>query len=328
MSATPTYSALMAAIRALRVVKRFEATCALDEVDLVLEPGEVRGLLGPNGAGKTTLLRILFGLLSPDAGSVQLFGRTRDSGGTWLDGVAGFVEQPAFYPYLSGLSNLELVARLDGDVRGARIDEALERVGLHGRERERVNGYSTGMRQRLGIAAALIRAPRLLLLDEPTAGLDPAGVRDMAGLLTELSGQGVAILVSSHQIAEVEEVCDSFSFLRHGRVAWDGTAAELRAQAPASGYALNTSDDRRALTIAEQHRGIALKRAEGGALQLWAERECLDSYVIALGRDGVAVRRLELRVSPLEEMFFELTGVAAGDSTGGGQPTPTALMSA
>jgi ABC-2 type transport system ATP-binding protein len=319
---------VVAAVRALRVVKRFEATCALDEVDLAVEPGEVRGLLGPNGAGKTTLLRILFGLLTPDSGSVQLFGRSPDSGSTWLDGVAGFVEAPSFYPYLTGRANLELVARLDGGVPGTRIDEALERVGLERRAGDRVNGYSTGMKQRLGIAGALIRAPRLLLLDEPTAGLDPAGVRDMAGLLRELSGGGVAILVSSHQIAEVEEVCASFTFLRNGRVAWDGTAAQLRAQAPASGYALATSDDRLAAAIAQQHRGIEVTAAEAGGLRLRADREHLDPYVLALGQQGVAVRRLELRVSPLEAMFFELTGVAAGDSADGIESKPAAVLSA
>jgi ABC-2 type transport system ATP-binding protein len=318
----------VAAVRALRIVKRFETTCALDAVDLEVDPGEVRGLLGPNGAGKTTLLRILFGLLAPDDGSVELFGRSPDSGSTWLDGVAGFVEGPGFYPYLSGRSNLELVARLDGGVPTTRIDMALDRVGLRGRAGDRVNGYSTGMRQRLGIAAALIRAPRLLLLDEPTAGLDPAGTRDMADLLRELSDQGVAILVSSHQIAEVEEVCESFTFLRHGRVAWDGTAAQLREQAPASGFALMTSDDRRAMAIAHQHRGIEVTPAERGGLRLQAEREELDRYVLALGHEGVAIRRLELRVSPLEAMFFELTGVPAGDGAADAKGEQAAVLSA
>lgn len=317
-----------AAVRATGLVKRFDATYALDGVDLALDSGEVRGLLGPNGAGKTTLLRILFGLLAPDAGSVQLFGHSRGSGSTWLEGVAGFVEEPGFYPYLTGRSNLELVACLDGGVPGGRIDEALERVGLRGRAGDRVNGYSTGMKKRLGIAAALIRAPRLLLLDEPTAGLDPAGVRDVARLLGELSGDGVAILVSSHQIAEVEEVCHSFTFLRRGRVAWDGTAAQLRAQAPASGYALATSDDRRAVAIAQQHRGIEVTPTEGEGLRLTAERENVDQYVLALGRHGVAVRRLELRVSPVAMMFFELTGEPAGESADSFHSTPAAVLSA
>lgn len=316
----------MAAVRARSITKRFETGCALDAVDLAVDAGEVRGLLGPNGAGKTTLLRIVFGLLSPDDGTVELFGRGRGAGPSWLDGVAGFVEEPSFYPYLSGRANLELLARLDRMVPGARIDEALERVGLQPRAGDRVNGYSTGMRQRLGIAAALIRAPRLLLLDEPTAGLDPGGARDIADLFRELSGEGVAILVSSHQIAEVEEVCHSFTFLRRGHAAWDGTAAQLRAQAPASGYALATSDDRQAVAIAERHPGIEVRADERSSLLLRAQEGRLDDYVLALGRAGVAVRQLEVRLSPLQAMFFELTGEPADapDEVAQAEPAPVA----
>ena len=143
----------------------------------VVEEGEVRGLLGPNGAGKTTLLRLLFGLVAPDEGDVELFGRPLGaSESVDLDGVAGFVEEPTFYPYLSGRVNLELFAELDGGVAPAAASRRYStQVGLSGRGGDRVSGYSTGMRQRLGIAAALLRSPRLLLLDEPTSGLDPAG---------------------------------------------------------------------------------------------------------------------------------------------------------
>jgi ABC-2 type transport system ATP-binding protein len=148
----------MPAIRATGVVKRFDTTCALDGVDLSVDHGEVRGLLGPNGAGKTTLLRILFGLVRPDAGAVELFDRPLDvSAPGALAGVAGFVEDPSFYPYFSGRANLELVAELDGNDRD-RIDEVLERVGLAGRAGDRVSGYSTGMKQRLGIASSLMRS--------------------------------------------------------------------------------------------------------------------------------------------------------------------------
>ena len=148
--------------------------------------GEVRGLLGPNGAGKTTLLRMLFGLVAPDAGSIELFGTPlQSSDRVRLDGVAGFVEDPSFYPYLSGRANLELLAELDGGGARPQIEDALERVGLAGRARDRVSGYSSGMRQRLGIAAALLREPRLLLLDEPTSGLDPAGRRETSARCCE-----------------------------------------------------------------------------------------------------------------------------------------------
>ena len=215
----------METVRAIGIVKRFESTTALDEVELTLSAGEVRGLLGPNGAGKTTLLQILLGLLRPDAGEVTLLGRRQDWRGTSaLSGVGGFVEEPSFYGYLSARRNLELLARLDGGVVGAtEIGDALARVDLAGRADDRVGGYSTGMRQRLGIAAALLRRPRLLLLDEPTSGLDPAGAGDVAALMRELADDGVAVLVSSHQIGELERICTGYTVLRAGR--WSGTGA-------------------------------------------------------------------------------------------------------
>ena len=300
-----------AAVSATGLVKRFGTIIAVDQVDLRVEPGEVRGLLGPNGAGKTTLLRLLFGLIRPDAGSVELLGRTlEDTHAAQLDGVAGFVEEPAFYPYLSGRMNLQLLAALDGDGAAGGIDSVLERLELLGRAGDRVNGYSTGMRQRLGIAAALLREPRALLLDEPTAGLDPAGVRTVLALVRELARDGVAVLISSHQIDEVEEICDTFTILRRGRAVWESTAAELRDHAGPSSHVIETSDDARAISLAASVDGVEVAAAvEGGAIEAAvASEERLDAYVVALGRAGVAVRRLELSSSRLETMFFSLTG--------------------
>ncbi len=294
-------------MRVRGLVKRFEAVCAVDGVDLAMEDGEVRGLLGPNGAGKTTLLRMLLGLVRPDAGSIELLDRPlRCTHSVPLAGIAGFVEDPAFYPYLSGRANLELLVELDrrGDART--VGEVIARVDLTGRARDRVSTYSTGMRQRLGIAAALLRSPRLLLLDEPTSGLDPAGSRETVALLRELAQQGVAVLISSHLIGELESVCDSYTLLRHGRVVWNGTASELRAAAPASAYALLTTDDGRAIEIAGTHP-VHAGRARGGALAISATEEHLDAYVASLIDGGVAIRRLDLLVSPLESMFFALT---------------------
>lgn len=180
----------MALLCASGLVKRFATTIAIDDVELEVQEGEVRGLLGPNGAGKTTLLRLLFGLVRPDAGSIELLGRSLDAtDSVALHGVAGFVEDPSFYPYLSGRANLEVLAQYDGRATGSAIDAALERMHLADRSGDRVSGYSTGMRQRLGIAAALMRAPRLLLLDEPTSGLDPAGAREVGTQVGELSSK-------------------------------------------------------------------------------------------------------------------------------------------
>src|SRR5919204_345392 len=175
-------------VAARGLVKRYGDLVAVDHVDLTVEPGDVYGFLGPNGAGKTTTLRMLLSLIRPDAGDVRLFGRDpqRDLPEA-LDGVAGFVETPAFYGYLTARKNLELLAAFDGDGGGGRIDDVLELVELRKRAGDKVGGYSQGMRQRLGIAASLLRAPRLLLLDEPTHGLDPGGMRDVRALVVRLA---------------------------------------------------------------------------------------------------------------------------------------------
>ncbi len=298
----------MTAITATTISKWFDSLCALDGVDLHVEEGEVRGLLGPNGAGKTTLLRILFGLLPPSGGTVELLDRRLDpTDPSALDGVAGFVEEPRFYPYLSGRANLELLAELDGAGAPGRVSGVLDATALRARAADRVSGYSTGMKQRLGIAAALLRAPRVLLVDEPTSGLDPAGARDVLELIRRLGRDGVAVLVSSHQIGELEGICDSFTVLRRGAVVWDGSAAALRAQAPAPAYRLQTSDDRRALEAATRVDGIDATATVDGGLTLTATSPSLDRLTLVLGRDGIAIRRLELLGSPLESMFFELT---------------------
>ena len=170
------------------LVKRFGRILAVDSVDLTVQAGDVYGFLGPNGAGKTTAMRMLLGLLRPDSGHVSLFGRDpRHELPQALDGVAGFVETPHFYPYLSGRENLRLFAALDGGEAPERVAPALETVGLERRAGDRVGGYSQGMRQRLGLAASLLRDPRLLILDEPTNGLDPGGIRDMRGLIGDLA---------------------------------------------------------------------------------------------------------------------------------------------
>jgi ABC-2 type transport system ATP-binding protein len=163
------------------------------------------------------------------------------------------------------------------------------------------------MRQRLGIAAALLREPRLLLLDEPTAGLDPAGVRFVGELVRDLCADGVAVLLSSHQIGEIEDACDSFIVLSRGSVVWEGTAEQMRAQAPPSAYLMFTSDDVHALALARAEPGVDAYLSPTGGLTVHVREGALDPFVLALGRSDVAVRRLELPVSPLESMFFALT---------------------
>ena len=217
---------------------------ALDGLDLQVESGHVHGLVGPNGAGKTTLLRALFGLIRLDGGSILLLGHEVAAPGSGaIPGVAGFVEEPRFYPYLGARRNLELLARLDGEVSPERIDEVLDVVRLSDRAGDKVGGFSSGMRQRLGFAASLLRPPRLLLLDEPTAGLDPAGAREMRDLVARLAADGTTVLLSSHDMNELDGLCDGVTVMRSGRSVWEGSMQRLRAEAPAPAHRLWTSDD-------------------------------------------------------------------------------------
>ena len=288
--------------------KRFGAVLAVDGVDLRVEPGTVRGLLGPNGAGKTTLLRMLLGLVRPDAGEIEFFGR-RPSAAAGLDRVAGCVEEPRFYPYLSGRQTLALFAQLDG--AGASVDELLDLVGLRPKAADRrVGGYSTGMRQRLGLATALLGRPRVLLLDEPTTGLDPTGASEMREVVRSLAAEGVAVVMSSHDMGAVSDICSSVTILAAGRVVWDGSIERLRAEAPAAEYRLETSDDARALAHSASHPGVRVRDGGTSGLIVSADRDALDGFVLALAGDGIAVRRLAEVASSVEAMFLALTGGA------------------
>jgi ABC-2 type transport system ATP-binding protein len=288
------------AIEARDLAKRFEETVAVAGVDLQVGPGRVHGMVGPNGAGKTTLLTMLLGLVRPDGGSIRIFGRDEHR----LDGVAGFVESPRFYPYLSGRRNLALLADLDGGDAATRIDESLEVTGLIDSAGARVGGYSVGMRQRLGIAAALLRDPKLLILDEPASGLDPAGMRDMRALIARLATEGTTVLLSSHDMDEVEDLCDDVTIMRTGKVVFDGSMEQLREKAPDPAYRLSTSDDDEAAALAGPGLEVS---PDGDGLLVHAQRDQLDAYVIALGRSDIAVRRLELESSALKALFFRLT---------------------
>jgi ABC-2 type transport system ATP-binding protein len=300
-------------IEARGLVKRYGDVTAVDHVDLTVGTGDVYGYLGPNGAGKTTSLRMLLGLIRPDEGTAKLFGRDPlVEGARALDGVAGFVEAPRFYPYLTGRRNLELVAALDGNGAAGRIEESLETVELSDRAKDRVGGYSHGMRQRLGIAGALLRDPKLLLLDEPTTGLDPAGMRDMRLLVRRLADQGITVLLSSHLMGEVEELCDRVAIVRTGQVVYEGSLPELLAST-AGRYSLRTTDDVRAAAIAAERAGITDVRFADGGLTLSAAEEAAIALSIALGESGIGIAALVPRTATLEELFFRMT---EGDSNG------------
>jgi len=293
-------------VQAEGLVKRYGHIVAVDNVDLTVQAGDVYGYLGPNGAGKTTSLRMLLGLIRPTEGSAKLFDRNPlHDGARALQGVAGFVEEPRFYPYLSGRRNLRLVADYDEPRTGSRVEEVLELVELRDRGNDRVGGYSHGMKQRLGIAASPLRSPRLLVLDEPTTGLDPAGMRDMRELVRRLAGEGLTVLLSSHLLTEVEELCNRVAIIRKGRIVYEGSLAELM-QAGGHSWRLRAADPERAKAIA-LGQGVADIAAFDGELSFSADEEAVARLTVALGRAGVGITRLGPHAATLEELFLELT---------------------
>ena len=296
------------AVDAVNVTKRYGALVAVDGISVRVGQGEVYGVLGPNGAGKTTFMRMLFGLIRPDGGEIKLFGRTWAEDGTrMLDNVGGFVETPRFYPYLTGRENLAGLARLDVGIARDRVDEVLDVVDLASRADDKVRDYSYGMVQRLGLAASLIRRPQLLIVDEPANGLDPAGIRDMRALIKRLAASGLTVLLSSHDMAEVEEICDNVTIMREGTVVFHGAIAELRAQAPEQGHRISTDDDERALEIAWRHTQLAVEQDADGGLTVRGPQVQVDELVRTLIDEGLALRGLELSETPLETLFFMLT---------------------
>jgi ABC-2 type transport system ATP-binding protein len=311
LSGWPAMSDVLA-VDAVDLTKTFGPRIAVDHITLRVGQGEVYGVLGPNGAGKTTLLRMLFGLIRPDAGTLEVLGRAwpRDGVHT-LDGVAGFIESPKFYPGLSGRQNLRLLAALDGlDAKTAavRADEVLDTVDLRARSQDKVRGYSFGMRQRLGVAAALLRAPRLMVLDEPANGLDPAGIRDMRALVKRLADSGLTVLLSSHDMAEVEQICDDVTIMRTGQVVYHGPIARLREQAPAQAHRVATTDDEATAKLASV-RGLDVTFVEDG-LAVRGDQSELDALITDVVTAGIGLRGLSRTETPLEALFFMLTEAA------------------
>jgi ABC-2 type transport system ATP-binding protein len=305
-------------VKARGLLKRYKDVLAVDHIDLNVRLGDVYGFLGPNGAGKTTTLRMALGLIAPSEGAIELFGRDpMREGARALQGVAGFVEAPRFYPYMSGRRNLELLAALDGDPAeteakpkkssaNERIDEALEVVDLAPRAKHKVGGYSHGMRQRLGIAAALLRRPRLLILDEPATGLDPAGMRDMRTLIRRLAEEGITVLLSSHQLPEVQELCDRVAIVDRGKVVYEGALSDLRRQGGA-GYRLRTTDDERTLRIVQEHPGVEHTAAGEHGVSFQADEGHVAALSLALGAAGIGILALTPELATLEDLFFRLT---------------------
>ena len=304
-------------VEATGLRKRYGSVAALDGLDLVVHEGHVVGLLGPNGAGKTTALRILVGLVRADAGTVTIAGER--VGRTWVAGerVGAMVATPVFYPHLSGVENLRVSAAAWGWPRvraDSRIAEALDLVDLGAAGRRAAKGYSTGMRQRLGIALALLADPPTLILDEPANGLDPAGIVEIRDLLLALAGGGRTILVSSHQLTEVEKTCDEVTIVDHGRIVATGSPDALAGSRERMEVGLAPGDAAAA--------GRALRAAgfqvtgPGDAGELWVEG-APDGTTVSrvLAGAGVFPDQLIRRRDSLEAVYLRVTGAAVEADT-------------
>jgi len=282
---------------------------ALDGLDLLVGSGGVHGFLGPNGSGKTTTLRVLLGLVRADAGSVRLLGREVPGQLAGATGSVGaLIEAPQFFPAFSGRRNLSLLAGVAGLPAG-RVDEVLDQVGLSARAGDRVRAYSLGMKQRLGIAAALLKKPQLLVLDEPTNGLDPAGIREVRGLLRELGGSGVTVLLSSHLLSEVQQVCDAVTIVARGRTVRSGSVREVLAGSANAARLRVRVDDAPAAAAALRRAGLAV--TESAEFLLVGPVGDAAEVTRLLGQSGLWLRELRPEAADLEDVFLELTEPAA-----------------
>lgn len=315
-AATPADGRTTPAVRARGIGKHFGEVIALDDVDLDIAAGSVHGLVGPNGAGKTTLLGLLLHLAQPDSGTLEILGRPARRTLDLPAGVAGFVDGPGLYPSLTARQNLETTARLGGRRSDrAAVGHVLAEVGLSDVADDRVRGFSLGMRQRLGLAAALLTAPRLLVLDEPANGLDPAGARSVHRVLTRLAGEGTAVVLSGHRMDDLAALCTDVTVLSAGRVVFTGPVGKLGTEVGELDYRLRTSDAPAARRIAEAMPGllvlpddVLLQRQDHEALLVRGAVTTLDDLVVRLVAERVAVREFAPVISPLEAAFLALTG--------------------
>ncbi len=276
---------------------------AVESVSLTVGSGEVFGFLGPNGAGKTTTLRMLLGLVRPSAGSISVLGCPPGSS-TALAKVGSLVEGPGFYPYLSGRDNLRVLASYGGLPPGS-VGEALRLVSLSDRAADGYSTYSLGMKQRLGVAAALLKDPELVVLDEPTNGLDPAGMRDMRDLIRQLGADGRTVLLSSHLMAEVQQICDRVAVIDRGRLLAQSTVEELRGHGELVVVATPPDVARSILEARPDVRGV---RARGSELRVQADVRGTADITRSLVEAGLAVTEIRRDERQLEDVFMEMTG--------------------
>ena len=288
--------------------KQYGGALRVDHLDLQVPEGAIYGFLGPNGAGKSTTLKMILGLVRPTAGSISVFGKTVNGQNrlAMLQQVGSLIESPSYYGHLTGEENLKVVQTLKG-VPERDVYEVLEIVRLEGQRKKQVAHYSLGMKQRLGLAAALLGYPRLLILDEPTNGLDPAGIQEMRELICSLPERfGMTVLVSSHLLGEIDQMATYVGIIREGELVFQDTLETLHRHSRHN-LVLRTTDDEAALNLLRQSR-VPCAREEGGILLPRLEDADTVKLVRYLLGHGVGLLRLEERQKSLEDIFLELTG--------------------
>jgi ABC-2 type transport system ATP-binding protein len=297
------------------LTKVFDGRTVVDHVALAIPRGVVCGFVGPNGAGKTTTIRMLLGLVRASKGGGSILGGRIDEPASYLDRVGALIESPAFYPQLSGLENLLVLCSL-GRIPRARARQALDRVGLAERGGDRFQTYSLGMKQRLGIAAALLPQPELVILDEPTNGLDPAGIVEMRELIRSFAEDGITVIVSSHLIAEIEQICSFVVVIRAGRLVHQGAIAELRDLDRADVHLAPERDEdwlrlRALLEARGEHLSAHLAVSDGTVVEGSHATPAELNRLVA--EAGITLRHLAEGTVSLERLFFALTGERSGD---------------
>lgn len=295
------------------LTKQYGSVVAVDNLSMEVRRGRVYGLLGPNGSGKTTTMGMLLGLLRPTAGSFKLFG-SADGHEESLQRVGAIIESPSFYPYLSGRQNLQYFQLISGRGDAAELDGLLERVGLGGRGNDRFRTYSLGMKQRLGIAYALLGNPDIVFLDEPTNGLDPEGVIEVRDLIRSIGSEERTVLLSSHLLHEVEQVCDSVTIISKGKLIAQGKVDDLVSSSRQEQVRLRTGDDAKAREVLSALEWVEEVSAEDGALLVSAPVARSIELSSALARSEVYIAEMAPVETSLEEYFLEVTGGQEGDS--------------
>lgn len=299
-------------LRTSGLTKHFGTLVAVKDMNLELRRGEVFGFLGPNGAGKSTTVGMLLGLIAPTAGDIEIFGlKLNEHRWSILRRIGAIIEEPSFYPYLSGWDNLEALSISIGNVQRSKITEVLERVNLLNRSKDRYQTYSMGMKQRLGIAAALLRDPELIILDEPTNGLDPAGTKEIRDLIPELAHENRAVFLCSHLLHEVELVCDRVAIIKKGTMIANAPVHEL----VTTGHILQikVADLAGATEVLKSLPGVKSVKTENGYLLVDTAKDSGAQVNQALAEKNIFVSELVIRVASLEDVFLELTGGESHD---------------